>query len=231
MRQVKKIGIAIYHANLGRYPKAWLDQFRESLLDQQMQSGREYIVYELAYGPDREFLKIPGLNRYTWHVGCENYAAAMNEVYETAFRPGLPATGCDAIVNTNVDDLYTPNRIRLLTETLEEGAHIASSDYAMVNEQGDFIRRTNFADLNIAEELQRDNNIVSNPGHMMRREVFEAHRFDPRLVPIEDLAYWKKSIELGFTIVIRPEVLHYYRIHPGQEGNKTYTQRQKEKNG
>jgi hypothetical protein len=211
-----KVGIALYHQDSHKlYPRAWIDQCIESMVAQESRAGYEYIFYELNYG----------LTHYAYHVHWRspnfrhhplgNYADAMNYIYEWIFEK------CDIACNVNIDDYYDTRRIRLLAETLEEGADVASSDYAMfLHDTGVIHSRTKFCNYDVAVELARDNNIVSNPGHMMKKHVFEKLKFDPTLVPREDLAYWKQCVAAGFKIVIRPEYLHYYRIHPNQSGNR-----------
>jgi hypothetical protein len=147
------------------------------------------------------------------HYPLKNYAAAMNYVYQWAFEE------CDVVANVNVDDYYHPYRFSRLIEILDAGADIASSNYCLVDETGNEIRRTDFAELSVAAELSRGNNIISNPCHMMKKHVFERLKFDADLVPKEDLEYWRQCLAAGFTIKIAPEHLHYYRIHANQSGN------------
>lgn len=216
-----KIGIAIYHSEAQRYPEHWKSQCIRSLIrNVRLASFKDSThFYELDYGdtPQRFRSDTAGWfhlsGRYR-RKKLNNYAEAMNEIYSWIFEE------CDVACNVNIDDYYADDRIKKLIETLESGADVASSNYILVDENNSEIRRTDFANLNLSDELAKDNNIVSNPGHMMKKHVFEKLKFDPSLVPREDLQYWKDCLAAGFKIVIRPEYLHYYRIHPGQSGNQ-----------
>lgn len=216
-----KIGIAIYHSELQRYPQRWVDKCIDSLISGIANTSfhHEMPFYELDYGDTpqrvscRTILNFKDLGPRYRRKKLANYAEAMNEIYSWIFEE------CDAVLNVNIDDYYAPDRIARLVESLNAGADVASSNYALVNEDDVIIRQTQFAYLNVADELAKDNNIVSNPGHMMKKHVFEKLKFDPSLVPREDLQYWKDCLAAGFKIVIHRNYLHYYRIHPGQSGN------------
>lgn len=207
---MKTIGIAIYHSNVRQYPRSWITQCLQSLYKQAALSGWEYILYELNYGQEPGQLSEFSIYR---HVTQSNYAAAMNFIYQWIFKK------CDAVANVNIDDWYAEDRLVLQLPFLNE-YDIVSCNYFVTNEFGEVVRATDFAEMDVAAELMKGNNIVSNPGHIMKKEVFEKIKFDPRLVPAEDLRYWQDCIRAGFKIKILPECLHYRREHPMQEGNK-----------
>ncbi len=216
-----KIGIAIYHDNCKNYPRQWIKQCLDSIKAQTIfkDAGYSVSIYRLYYGYEPQQIHI-GLrpNPSALYYGymprpCINYAAAMNAIYGWIFQT------CDVAVNVNVDDYYDPQRIEILMEELELGADIASSNYILVDESGKEIRRTRYDTLDVAEELADCSNIVSNPCHIMKRRVFEQLKFNPALVPVEDLDYWQRCVSAGFKIKIVPEYLHYYRIHKNQSGN------------
>lgn len=217
-----KIGIAIYHANAQNiYPREWMDKCVDSMsvgamgytLDSLKKKFKcdSIQFYELNYGNDN--FSVLGIRNFR-SLQLENYAEAMNEIYSWIFET------CDVVFNTNLDDWYSSSRIECSLKAFDEGYDIVSSNYLIMNSEGSVIRSTDFATLDIYDELCKGNNIVSNPGHAMKKHVFEKLKFDPSLVPREDMAYWKKCIEAGFTIKIRPEYLHYYRQHPNQSGNQ-----------
>lgn len=211
-----KVGIVAYHKDAFRYPRSWLHQCMDSLKDNVINCSKLHLpvsfeFYELNYGEGGRAI---GFSRDNYrHSPLKNYAAAMNYIYQWAFEE------CDVVANVNVDDYYRDDRFSTLIALLESGADIVSSNYCLIDESGDKIRRTDFAELDIAAELARGNNIVSNPCHMMKRQVFDKLKFNPDLVPKEDLEYWRRCLAAGFTIKIAPECLHYYRIHPNQSGN------------
>src|SRR5580704_2034147 len=158
---IDKVGIAFYHSNLAQYPKRWIDKCISSVLGGMRDPYIDYNYYELSYGAEAERVLLFNPERYR-HEHLPNYAAAMNEIYGRIF-----ADGCDVAANVNIDDYYHRWRIGTLLETLKAGADIASSNYILVDENDAEIRRTDFAGLDVAAELARDNNIVSNPCHVM----------------------------------------------------------------
>lgn len=214
-----KLGIAIYHKDIHRYRPEWIDQCFKSLLENVWMlvthTPTEIKAFELNYGESGGKAHILSPLAHN-QVPLVNYAAAMNYCYDTLFS----IYQCDVVANVNLDDYYSPYRFRVLLPFITDlECDIVSSNYILVNENGEEIRRTDFGHLHIYKELRGGNNIVSNPCHLMKRRVFDALQFDPDLVPKEDLAYWIRCIDAGFRICISEDYLHYYRIHPHQSGN------------
>lgn len=221
-----KLGIAVYHKNIHVYQSEWITKCMESIMHNcskcHQYGGNDFaiVLFELDYGggPNAAFFKGYDEQFYR-HISqshaLPNYAAAMNYVYDKLFFE----YDCDVVANINVDDYYNANRFIFLLDSLEIRADIASSNYILIGEQGQEIRRTDFTGLDVETELARGNNIVSNPCHMMKRRVFEKLQFNPDLVPVEDLEYWQRCLKEKFRIFIAPEYLHYYRVHPKQSGN------------
>lgn len=226
-----KVGIAIYHDNCEKYPSHWIQRCMDSIITQtafkkrcdtffglwmlnyaaslKMDESTLYVIVDRGRLLSNVML-MPYRKQY-----LANYATAMNYLYDLI----LLKTGCDVVVNVNIDDFYAPDRIELLLQEIERGTDIVSSNYVLVDENEREIRRTDFAKLDVSAELRAGNNIISNPGHAMTRKVFEQLKFKPELVPREDLEYWNRCIDAGFSIKILPEHLHYYRIHANQSGN------------
>lgn len=228
-----KIGIAVYYSNPLQYPSWWVGRCRDSLLDQTFGNtcnSDTLVFYELNYGESAKQRlvwtrplpgDVPVVLSYR-HKPLKNYAAAMNEIYSWM----LEDPSIEVFANVNIDDYYSVNRLWQLSWWLWHGVDgtggydIASSNYIIIDEYGIEKRRTDFASLDVEKELLAGNNIVSNPCHIMKRKVFETLKFNPNLVPREDLAYWQACVKAGFKIKIDPGYLHYRREHEGQEGNR-----------
>lgn len=204
-----KLGIALYHSNIDQYPKSWVRECVNSLY---MQTSQDFTIYELNYGSSH---RITNEKKYRYKE-LPSYVEAMNEIYEWIFED------CDLVANVNVDDYYAHGRIALEVPLLQwpHNFDIVSCNYYITGEDGIVKRRTDFARLDVEKELLRGNNIVSNPGHIMKKAVFQKLKFDPALRPVEDLAYWQECIRAGFKIKIIPQAVHYRREHKMQEGNK-----------
>ena len=218
-----KIGIALYHDNCEKYPAEWIRFCVNSLSSQSVFFDKhfphEIKFYALNYAAQPTYMlqadpifgdAFKPVYRFSQQ---RNYADAMNYVYSWIFE------SCDIAVNVNIDDYYHYDRLRLLLSELP-AYDIVSSNYIMIDETGKSLRRTDFAWLDVAAELERGNNIVSNPCHILKKKLFEKLKFDGNLVPVEDLYYWQQCVRAGFKIKIVPEFLHYYRVHAEQSGNK-----------
>ena len=60
----------------------------------------------------------------------ENYAEAMNFIITKSFEDG-----CDYVFNTNLDDLYSPERIEKQLQYIQEGEYdLISCDFLYVEE-------------------------------------------------------------------------------------------------
>ncbi len=204
---MEKIGIAFYYKDLGQYPAAWVYKCIESIF---LQTEKTYKIYVLDYGENKSLWTSFDMDFYR-HKPLQNYAVAMNEIYAWIFQD------CDVVVNTNIDDYYAPNRIEILLEELRKGADIASANFHVIDENNRVTWSSNYENKDILQELKNGFNPVSNPCHIMKKRVFEKLQFNPSLVPAEDMEFWIRALESGFKIVVRPEHLHYYRMHPGQE--------------
>lgn len=208
-----KVGVAFYYKNIEQYPAAWVNKCIDSMRNQ---TYNDFDVYVLNYGEreDHSFSFLMGNNYHYLHKPLNNYAEAMNYIYSKIFQD------CEVAVNTNIDDYYNLKRIEILLKDLQDGADIASSNLRIINERNEITWSLKHDEMNIYEQLKNGFNPVSNPCHIMKKRVFEKLHFDSTLVPAEDMSYWIKAIEAGFKIVINPQYLHYYRMHPNQSTHK-----------
>ena len=205
-----KYAVVIYHKNVNSYPRQWIDKCVESL---EFQTDQDFEVFELEYGnalSHHSILQSKFEGRKHYHnVEFSNHADAMNYIYSKAFLL------CDVVFNVNIDDYYSVQRISQQKKWLEF-YDIVSSDYRQViNEEEGNTEHLAAHDINM---LFNNLNVVSNPCHAMHKRVFEKQKFNPELIPREDLEYWKQAVQNDFKIGIIPSVLHYYRIHGTQVG-------------
>lgn len=203
--------VVIYHKNVHRYPPHWIEQCLKSL---EAQTDQNFSVWELNYsgGLTRHSIlqgRFEG-RKHFYDVEFTDHSEAMNYIYSQAFLLN------DVVFNVNIDDYYHPKRIEEQKKWLQF-YDIVSSNYKHVvnDEQG----KEELLSLHVVTDaLFRNHNVVSNPCHAMHKRVFEAQKFDSRLIPYEDLEYWKLAVRNGFKIGIIPQALHYYRIHGTQVG-------------
>lgn len=214
-----KVGVAIYYRNIKQYPVKWVRECIDSIRNQTRQ---DFSVHILDYSgtdtdkrtPQGLLFKEPiGNGHRSYHIAeLENYAAAMNYLYEKIFKT------CDIAVNVNIDDYYSADRLEIQLPEIENGnCDIVSSNFYLITKNSRIIKPYDFSQTDVYLTLTKGSiNPVSNPAHCIHKRVFERLQPDPSLVPIEDKAYWVKCIEAGFRLKIVPEYLHYYRQHSMQ---------------
>ena len=200
--------LVIYHKNVEKYPKEWIDRFILSLEDQ---TDQDFEVFELNYGgKTNSILEGKFIDRKKFYYNkFKDHADAMNYIYNIAFQNN------DIVFNTNCDDYYSPKRISIQKKWLEK-YDIVSSNYVKMMDDGQqhILKLSEFK----LSELFEGHNIISNPCHAMHRKVFEKQKFDGSLIPFEDLEYWKLALKNNFSIGIVPEELHFYRVYESQIG-------------
>ncbi len=195
-----------YHRNAyARYPSPWLAAYSQSIENQTEKADLFELDYGDAEGASRllyrsELLATP----LPTHVHAQNHMLDM-----------LFGLGYDAVLNTNVDDVYYPEYVAVTRRTISDGADVSSSNFALTDERGYVYRRHAFDDLDVAAELRRGNNIISHPTVAFTRRFWEGcSRYDPSQIPEEDMRLWAREVE-RFRFVIAPEILVNHRIHDG----------------
>jgi hypothetical protein len=225
MLQGHKIGVVIFHRNIDKiYKQRWVDESIRSILNQ---THPDFHIYEINYGGEpNSLIEDYGFkNHIFYQIPMENYAEAMNFIITKSFEDG-----CDYVFNTNLDDLYSPERIEKQLQYIQEGEYdLISCDFLYVEEfleeDKEVDRITNFLSVsnllpNIGANFNFGHNIICHPGVCYNRKFWENNKYDISKVPSEDFELWKKTLSEGYKFGIVPQFLVYYRIHQNQMGSR-----------
>lgn len=197
-----RIALLVYHKNAKNiYPAHWLEQFKHSILNQ---TYKGFEIFEVEYGngdyrifeeSDYESKELP------------TFVDAMNYLLDKCF-----SLGYDYCLNTNVDDIFDIYRVEKQLPFMRLKIDVISSNFSLIKD--DIITHTHsFENLNIAIELNRDNNVICHPVVAISKAYWKDHRYFPDQVPTEDLQLWQRGIKNGNTFVILPDVLCLHRLH------------------
>ena len=196
-----KIALVSYHKNaFGLYKKEWIDQYRESILNQ---SYIEFNIYELEYGGGYGRI----FTNSNYHSKqFPSFVYALNYLLDCLFFMGY-----DFVFNTNVDDFYSPDWIEKEIAVAMKGYDIVSSNFALVKDG--VITETHYFDkLDIPLELSNNHNIIAHPAVCYSKKFWEQNRYIPEQIPLEDLMLWQRAIK-NSKFIILPDVLLYHRLH------------------
>lgn len=195
------VALLVYHKNIHKiYPSSWTGQFVNSILSQTFQGFK---VYEINYGGGQERLFS---NSIFESKELPTFVHAMNHLIDKTLLDGA-----DVVVNNNCDDWAAINRLEVQLPYIEQGFDIVSSNFSLIQDDR-LVKVHSFDKLNIKEELNKNHNIVCHPGVMYSRHFLLNNRYEPDLIPLEDLILWQKTID-NFRFKIVPENLVYHRIH------------------
>lgn len=197
-----KTCLICYHANIKViYKPEWIEQFKQSILNQ---TFKDFVIYEICYngGEDRIFE-----NSIYESKKLPTFIHAMNYLIEKCLDDGA-----DVISNTNCDDNYSINWLKIQLPFIKYfNFDIVSCNFTLI--QNDKPVHYHFFDkLNIKNELERNNNIVAHPGVMYSRKFLENNKYIPEEIPIEDLLLWKRTID-NYKFKIVEQNLLWHRIH------------------
>lgn len=197
-----KVALISFHKNIDRYPKEWIDLYRESILNQ---TCKDFDIFELNYGGGIE--RIFKESKFT-SVNLKDHAEAHNYLLEKCF-----SLGYDLILNTNIDDRYPLNRVQIQIDNFDPNFSVISGNYKSFSEERDNIHTTSFHESDIEEEFYKNHNIIAHPACAYTRKILE---YDEKLISEEiasdDFQMWKRLLSKGAKFKILPEVLLYYRI-------------------
>lgn len=225
MTKENKVGVVLFHRNIQKiYKKRWIESCLDSILNQ---TYKNFHIYEINYGGSSESV-LSGRtvqNHKFYSLDLENYAEAMNFIITKAFDDG-----CDYVFNTNLDDIYHPERMeKQMVYITEEGFDLVSCDFCYIEEflekDKEVDRITHLLPVSkslpfIKENFQSGNNIICHPGVCYSKKFWEKNRYDITKVPSEDFELWKKSIKEGYKFGILNGIFLYYRIHNNQMGSR-----------
>jgi len=221
-----KKGVILYHSNIKSiYKDRWISKSINSMLDQ---SDNDFTFYEINYGGD-DYSVIPensNIDKKFWSQKLSNYAEAMNFILDEAFNDN-----CDYIFNTNLDDFYHKDRIKLQTKMITELDYdIVSSDFCYITErinnqifEDPIIEYKNILQYgDIKTNLNFKHNVIAHPSVCYNKRFWNDtnNRYDITKTPEEDMDLWIQSINNGYKFGIHKDVLLYYRIHNNQSSNK-----------
>lgn len=215
-----KVGVILYHSNIKNiYKERWIKKSIESMINQ---SFNKLTFYEVDYsGSNESILEQYDIEKKFWSVSLDNYAHAMNFIIDKSFEDG-----CDYLFNTNLDDYYHTDRVKIQLEKIEN-FDVLSTDFVYIEESGDNddeITRemaiSRYSD-RISSELKIDHNVIAHPSVCYNKTFWEiGEKYDPTKTPEEDLDLWKRLSEGGHRIGILSDVLLFYRIHKNQSSTK-----------
>lgn len=203
-----KCACIFYHKNISTlYQRAWIDECIDSIV---AQTHKDFDIFELNYGGDDQrytngrFLSIP----------LDNHIGAMNLLLDMIF--GL---GYDVVFNTNMDDIYDPQRFEKQLIKIKEGYHVVSSDFEYFGEQSKLMKMSSKGD--IGRNLLSGHNVIAHPVVAIHRNFWTPGIRYKNLLGYEDLDLWQRAIRVRKKFFIIPEVLLRYRIH-GSQVTKTH---------
>lgn len=196
-----KVAVVIFHKNINRYPKEWIDRCVSSI---QNQTFQDFDVFELDYGGDNNCI-YPGSTRINEEFS--DHAEALNFLLRMVFLLGY-----DCAFNVNVDDYYALDRFEKQLPYIKDGYDIVSSNFHIINENNEITKSMDMASRNMIEEANRNHNIIAHP------VLCYSKKFKGQLVskeiPRDDFELWKRCYTSGeYKFVILPDYLLYYRVH------------------
>jgi hypothetical protein len=205
MTKIPRICVIVFHSNLLQYPKQWILDFSESILNQ---TYSDFDILEINYSGGEERIFASSIYE---SIKLNNHAEAMNYLIDKAF-----ASGYDYVLNSNCDDTYALDRIEKQLPYLLEGYDIVSSNFSLFNDKGVF-HTHRFDKLNIRHELERNHNVICHPVIAMSKHFWSYNRYKPEQIPTEDMKLWQRTIR-SFRFIILKDVLLFHREHEGGVG-------------
>lgn len=212
---MQKLGVVIYHSNiLNIYKPRWIIECISSLLNQTV---NDFTIYEINYDGENNSVVPPTCpnERKFFALKLKNHAQAMNFIIEQAFNDD-----CEIVFNVNLDDIYHPTRFEKQIKAINDGYDLVSSDFCYIEEINDsediptmLMNIANRGDIN--ENLKRGHNVIAHPSVCYSKNFWRSNKYNPDLIPREDLDLWQRSCD-KFKFHIIDEVLLNYRIHSNQ---------------
>lgn len=198
-----KTALLVYHSNATQlYPKEWIDEFKFSI---ENQDYADFDVIELNYGDDD--LRI--FNNSKYHkIFLPNHIYAMNNLIEHTLLNGYKI-----IANTNIDDIYSLDRLRLQINKIKEGYDLVSSNFVYFGERENVMTMSKYY---IKDELNKDHNVICHPIVVTHKDFWNDGLRYNNILGSEDLDLWKRAIAIGRKFYILDEYLLQYRIHSNQ---------------
>jgi hypothetical protein len=197
-----KIALISFHKNVSRYPKEWIDLYKESILNQ---TYNEFDIIELNYGGGDERIFE---NSEFISIELKDHAEAHNFLLHHCFKNGY-----DVILNTNVDDYYPLDRVEKQINTFDPDVAVSSGNYSSFSENNSPNIPTEFHKMIIHNEFRMNHNIIAHPSCCYSKKIMEyKDSLISEEIPADDFALWRRLLDKGAKFKILPDVLMYYRI-------------------
>lgn len=197
-----KVALLTYHANVEQiYPAEWITKYYQSI---KAQTLKDFGILEMNYGGG--MAKIFE-NSYFESYKYPTFVHALQYLLDKAFNSGY-----DVVFNSNVDDYYRHDWMERLLIDVKKGYDLVSSNFCLVKD-GRITQYHRFHNLNILDELKRGHNPVCHPAVAYTKKFWQAHRYDPDQIPMEDMLLWQRALEAGARIFINEQNLCFHRIH------------------
>ncbi len=199
---MNELALIIFHKNVKQYPKKWITECVNSIRNQTYQ---KFDVFELDYGGGTE--QIYTGSKFYNNI-CKDHSEAHNIMSDYVF-----SLGYKYVLNSNVDDYYSSDRIERQVPYLKDGYDVISSNFVRINEDSKEIGRTYFDSLDIEEEAKKDHNIIAHPVCAYSKHFWDnCSKLRSEEIPKDDFELWKRSYK-DFKFVILPYYLLFHRIH------------------
>lgn len=199
-----RVALLAYHANLKKlYPKEWIKEYKESILNQ---THKEIDIFEINYSGTKE--RIFKTSHFE-SIKMPTFIHALNRLLDRVF-----ALGYECIANSNVDDIFSTERIKKQVPYVMSGYDIVASNFTRKYED----KKVNnigyhyFDKLDIKKELSQNHNIVAHPCVTYSRNYIKHNRYIPEEQPYEDMKLWQRTID-DYNFIILPDFLFTHRIH------------------
>lgn len=197
--------VIVYHKNLEIYPKEWIFQFRNSILNQTVMPK----VYECDYGASGERIfpnSVYFQKKFSTFNHCQNF------LLDWAFKDN------DRVFNSNVDDYYAP---QWMETELKQNYDIVSCNFSLVKSDK-IVHQHKFNFLDIKKYLNASHNIIAHPAVLYSSNFWNKYRYIPEEIPYEDMKLWQRALK-DCTFYICEENLLYHRIHENMVSAKSNT--------
>lgn len=197
-----KIAMLSYHKNAETlYPAHWIEKYKNSVLNQ---TYKQFDIIEANYGG--------GDYRIFEHsifdaVITDNFVQTLNRLLDKCFNE----LEYDFVLNSNIDDWFTPNRVERHIPFMSAGYDLISSNFALVKDD-EVTKWHKFHNLNILQELTKNHNIVCHPACTYSKKFWENNRYVPEQIPTEDLQLWQRAIKNSKFIILEDTLL-FHRVH------------------
>lgn len=198
-----KSAVIIFHKNINRYPKQWIDKCITSIRGQ---TYKDFDVFEVDYGGGN--IQAYAGSNFESRV-LSDHAQAHNYLLDKVF-----SLGYDCAFNVNVDDFYALNRFEKQIKCIEQGQDVVSSNFYNVDESDRVIAEKRMDILGVNKEANANHNIIAHPVCCYSKNFWTTcTKLHSEEIPRDDFELWKRSYAAcKYKFLILPDYLLYYRV-------------------